>query len=67
MLTNVENTPFGQYWAIQALSKIAEADPASVLDLVPAWQMFLDTTLRPGTDRYYVLSQLISSLSPARR
>jgi hypothetical protein len=67
VLTNVENTPFGQYWAIQALGKIAEAAPASVLDLVPDWQVFLDSTLRPGTDRYYVLSQLISSLSPARR
>jgi len=67
VLTNVENTPFGQYWAIHALSKIAEADPASVLDLVPAWRVFLDTTLMPGTDRYYVLSQLISSSLTAAR
>ena len=67
VLTNVENTPFGQYWAIQALGKIAEAAPASVLDLVPAWRDFLDTTLRPGTDRYYVLSQLINDVRLARR
>jgi hypothetical protein len=64
-LTNVDGTPFGQFWAIQALGKIAEVAPASVLELVPVWRDFL-ATLRKGTDRYYELSQLISSLSPAR-
>jgi hypothetical protein len=55
---SAEQQPFGQYWAIRALSSIAESAPSSVQAFVPAWKGFL-AQLPVGTDRYYELSRLI--------
>jgi hypothetical protein len=60
-LTNVENKPFGQYWAIRALGRTTETYPQAVQRLVPIWKDFL-ARLPVGTDRYYELSRIIDSL-----
>jgi hypothetical protein len=64
-LTNLEDKPFGQYWAIRALGRIAGISPSSVQGLVPIWQDFL-AKLPVGTDRYYELSNVIDSLGLGR-
>jgi hypothetical protein len=63
-LTTIENQPFGQYWAILALGKIADIFPMSVRRLIPKLEGFL-AKLQPGTDRYYELSRLIDNLDSA--
>lgn len=64
-LIHVEDKPFGQYWAIRALGKIAETSPPAVQSLVPIWKEFL-AKLPVGTDRYYELSRIIDSLGLGR-
>ena len=61
VLINMEGTPFGQYWAIRALGRIAEISPSSVQSLAPLWKDFL-ATLPVGTDRYYELSRIIDAM-----
>ena len=61
-VTEKEDTPFGQYWGIQAIGRVVQAAPESVtLQTRNALQNFL-TKLKKGTDRYYELSKIMKSL-----
>jgi hypothetical protein len=61
-LTTLENTPFGQYWAIQALDKILALQGLEKTDKDIANQLlsFLRKRLRKGTDRYADLSRILN-------
>jgi hypothetical protein len=65
-LTSVENTPFGQYWAIRALSSIIDVSPSSLHRFLPALNNFLPE-IPAGSDRYYELSQLIDAIRLGRQ
>lgn len=58
-LLHHEDTPFGQYWALRALRRIAEVD-AHVLsgDLCESLATYRERQ-RPGTDRHYEATQLL--------
>jgi hypothetical protein len=61
-VTEKEDTPFGQYWGIQAIGRVVQAAPESVnLQTRNMLQNFL-TKLKKGTDRYYELSKIMKSL-----
>jgi len=62
-LTTVENQPFGQYWAIRALARIAEKYPSSVRPQLSRLKELLEG-LPARTDRYYELSRIINNLDP---
>ena len=65
-VTEKEDTPFGQFWGIQAIGRIVQAAPESVdLQVRSALRKFL-ATLQRGTDRYYELSKIVSSLDDHR-
>jgi hypothetical protein len=61
-VTEKEDKPFGQYWGIQAIGRVVQATPEGVdLPVRGALRKFL-ATLKRGTDRYYELSKIVSSL-----
>jgi hypothetical protein len=60
VLTRIEKTPFGQYWAIRALGSIMDAYPTSLYRFLPILNNFLPE-LPAGTDRYYELSRIIDA------
>lgn len=52
--------PFGQYWAIQALERVvAESDSHSLPPAAVAALSRYLSNLKPGTDRYYELDNLL--------
>lgn len=55
-----EDKPFGQYWALKALRKVAAKDEA-ISDLLPALEDY-QRKLQPGTDRARELSDLIEQV-----
>jgi len=63
-LTTVEDSHFGQYWAIQAIKKVmAVCEPSAIApELVAKLQRFLEIRLNPGEDRYAELSRLLKGL-----
>ena len=63
-LTKVETTPFGQYWAIQALRKvIGKCDPNSIeKQTIVELRRFLQEELSPSEDRYVELARILKEL-----
>jgi hypothetical protein len=61
-VTEIENKPFGQYWGIQAIGRVIQANPDSVdTQIRNTLRKFLGT-LEKGTDRYFELSKIMSAL-----
>jgi hypothetical protein len=61
VLTSIEKTPFGQYWAIRALGSIMDSYPSSLDRFLPILNNFLPD-LPAGTDRSYELSRIIDAI-----
>jgi len=65
-LVYVEDTPFGQYWGIEALGKLlGKADGALSPSIMDELRDFLHRLGR-GTDRYYELKRLLPELETRR-
>jgi hypothetical protein len=64
-VTNLEDTPFGQYWGIQATGRVIGMMGRNHISesVVNALRDFLKR-LKPGTDRYYELSRILTGLQP---
>jgi len=61
-VTEKQDTPFDQYWGIQAIGRVVQSAPDSVNSQIKsALQTFL-SKLKKGTDRYYELSKILKSL-----
>jgi hypothetical protein len=60
----IENTPFGQYWGIRAITRTLEAlnDPTTVSTSVKRRLADFCKRLPNGTDRRFELSKIASSL-----
>jgi hypothetical protein len=68
-LSEHEDTPFGQYWALRALRHIAEVDRrVFVGPLCEGLKVYKDRQ-KPGTDRHYEATQLLrdAGCSPASK
>jgi hypothetical protein len=63
-LLNVEDKPFGQYWALNALQRIAEIDTARAVLVasVPKLERYKQR-IGPNTDRARELDELIAAVS----
>lgn len=67
-LVNIEDKPFGQYWGLQALSRmLGRLDRATLKPDTVAELDKLLGRLRPGTDRHYELSRILSGIETADR
>jgi TIR domain/Caspase domain/SIR2-like domain len=60
-VTRTENQPFCQYWGLQAVRNVAKmfAPDELPIDLRVELEHFMES-LKPGTDRYSVLSSILS-------
>lgn len=59
----IDRTPFGQYWGLQAVGRVIERNAGgSVSSRVFDQLNELLARLKPGTDRYYVLNNIIKAL-----
>ena len=58
-LTNIEDTPFGQYWALRALRRIAGVDPRVFAGRLCERLLAYRKKQKPGTDRYYEVTELL--------
>jgi hypothetical protein len=66
-MTNVEKTPFGQYWAIQALGKILAARKNLTVDSQTLAKLkHFYSTIQVGTDRSYELRRVLKDLESSQ-
>jgi hypothetical protein len=61
-LLHTEGTPFGQYWALRALRRIAEVDRRVFRGELRTKLIDYRRRQKPGTDRYYEATQLLRDL-----
>ena len=62
-VTNVEDKPFGQYWGLQAISKVlSQRGQESVSNADVNKLRKYAEVIRPGTDRGYELRRILSDL-----
>jgi hypothetical protein len=61
---DIDDTPFGQYWGIQAVGKVIGGRKKTDIDpqLPERLEQFLALRLKPGSDRYYALSRILRDL-----
>jgi predicted Rossmann-fold nucleotide-binding protein len=60
-LTRIENTPFGQYWALMALSRVLPKVPSSeVPDETVRRLRAMRDNLKPGIDRHVLLTNIMA-------
>lgn len=59
----IDRTPFGQYWGLQAIGRVIEkkADGSISIHVIDQLKELLGR-LKPGTDRYYVLSNILKEI-----
>jgi len=64
-LTTSEDTPFGQYWAVQAIGKILETMNRDSVEseIIARLRQFLQTRLKRGTDRYTDLARILGAFA----
>lgn len=63
MLLEVETTPFGQYWALRALHRIAELDAGAFLPNHVEKLRRYRNSQRSDTDRHFEVTRLLRDLS----
>ena len=65
-IVNIEDRPFGQYWGLQALSRLLGRTDRQHLsaETISRLRRLLGK-LRPGTDRHYELSRILESIDAA--
>ena len=63
MLLRREDTPFGQYWALRALRRIAELDTRVFGRGLREKLLTCRDRQLPGTDRYYEVTQLLRDIA----
>ncbi|MEO6329474.1 MAG: hypothetical protein ABIO55_11090 [Ginsengibacter sp.] len=67
-ITTIEDTPFGQYWGLQALEKIISLTPLKEINETSVTDNLKEfyKKLQPGSDRHYVLGRILGSLAKRR-
>ena len=58
-LTKTEDTPFGQYWALRALRRIAAVDARVFAGRLCEQLAAYRKRQKAGTDRYYEVTELL--------
>ena len=67
-LIQFEDSPFGQYWALQSLRRIVETSPANTIDDETIDELLAYAkTLPPGSDRAYEVNRLLRVVDQSTR
>lgn len=61
-VTQIEDRPFGQYWGLQAITKVIGSNDHVVNPKVLHQLENFLSQLKPGIDRYYILSRLLNEI-----